>query len=114
MSDSPLAFAQGLLDAIQSKVPPSIAIFKGLPTCSRGKKLCGIYVLVSERVALALRSIFALGQMRLLVCESKTVWRYARKGETQRAQVKIIQEMQKRLDIPATGSDADAPDVLFQ
>lgn len=52
--------------------------------------------------------------MRLVVCESKKAWRYARKGETQRAQVKIIQEMQKILDLPATGSDADAPDVLFE
>lgn len=43
MSDALLAFAPGLLDAVQIEVPP--AFLKDLPTCSRGEKLWAIYKL---------------------------------------------------------------------
>ena len=49
MLDSQLAFAPGLLDAIQSEEPPPISFFKGLPTCSTDEKLWGVYLLVLEK-----------------------------------------------------------------
>lgn len=47
LSNTPLVFAPGLLDAVQSAVPPTIAYFKSLPTASGN--CWAIYILVLEK-----------------------------------------------------------------
>lgn len=45
-----VTFAPGLLDALQSTVPPTIAFFKSLPADEAGIYLFGVYLIVLERV----------------------------------------------------------------
>lgn len=49
MSGSNLEFATGLLNAIESKVAPSLAFFKGLSTCTKEERLWGVYAIVLEK-----------------------------------------------------------------